>query len=226
MSIERKEFPKTPKYSSWTELMLGELLALFRSRRSIRFFKNDTIPDEHIKMILEAARWAPSPSNSQPWEFIVIRDPKVKEDLQNTMDRVAKTVRQKYPQFPWHTIARDPKMISEAAVIVAVCADFNRKEIAKYNIMPPEHKRNIVSWSVAAAIQNMMLMAAALGIGSVWISPLWVEGITQLLHIPETLELFTLLPLGYPTGSNLGQPRRRPIKTMVHYDKFNQTRES
>lgn len=222
MSTEWKEFPKTPKCSPWTESMLGELLGLFRSRRSIRFFKNDPIPDEHINMILEAARWAPSPSNSQPWEFIVIRDPKVKEEMQNTMDRVAKTVRQKYSQFPWGRIARDPKMISEAAAILAVCADFNRKEIVKYNIMPPQHKRNIVSWSIAAAIQNMMLMAAALGIGSVWISPLWIEEITQLLQIPETLELFTLLPLGYPKGSNLGQPRRRPIQTMVHYDKFNQ----
>ena len=54
------------------------LLDLIRSRRSIRFFKKTPIPDEHLMMILEGARWAPSPANAQPWEFLVIKDQRVK----------------------------------------------------------------------------------------------------------------------------------------------------
>jgi len=205
--------------------MLGELLALFRSRRSIRFFKNDPIAAKHVKMILEAARWAPSGANAQPWKFIVIRNSKVRRDLQNTMDSVGKTVREKYKQFPWGATPRDAKLISQAPVIVGICADFNRKELRKYDIMPKEHKQEIVMCSIAAAIQNMMLMATALGIGSVWVSPLFTEEIGQLLRIPATLQLVALVPLGYPAKHKQGRMQRRPLKTMVHYNKFNENRE-
>ena len=196
------------------------LLEILRSRRSIRFFKNDPIPDEHVKMILEAARSAPSGANAQPWEFIVIRNPRVKDDLQDTMDTVGRTVREKYHQFPWYATPRDAKLISQAAVIVTVCADYNRKELRKYDIMPPEHKKEIVICSIAAAIQNMMLMATALGVGSVWLSPLFTGEIGQLLRIPETLRLVALVPLGYPAKRNQGKMQRRLLKTMVHYNKF------
>lgn len=205
--------------------MVNRLLQLFRSRRSIRFFEKNPIPDDHVKMILEAARWAPSAANAQPWEFIVISDPRVKHSLQNTMSRVASTVRVEYPQFPWHATARDPKLISQAPVIVAVCADFNRKELRKYDVMPLKFKQEIVLSSIAAAIQNAMLMAAALGIGSVWLSPLFTEEIERLFRIPETLQLVALLPFGYPARRNLAGPRRRRLNTMVHYNRFNCTPE-
>ena len=54
---------------------------LFKSRRSIRSFKSEDIPNEYIKKILEAARWAPSAGNIQPWEFIVIRNPETKREI-------------------------------------------------------------------------------------------------------------------------------------------------
>jgi len=177
-------------------------------------------------MILEAARWAPSAANAQPWEFIVIRDPRVKRDLLNTMTRVGRAVRQRYHEFPWYATPRDPKLISKVPVVVAVCADFNKEELRKYDILPVEHKKDIISCSVAVAIQNMMLMATALEVGSLWVSPPFTEEIKRLLRVPETLRLVALVALGYPTRHHAEKAWRRPLETMVHYDKFNETQET
>ena len=60
-----------------------DLLQLVKQRRSVRSFKADPIPDEHISRIIEIARWAPSGFNLQPWEFIVIKDQKTKDSIVN-----------------------------------------------------------------------------------------------------------------------------------------------
>ena len=56
-------------------------LELVKKRRSIRRFKPDPVPDEYIKKIIEAARWAPSGFNLQPWEFVVVKDQKLKDGI-------------------------------------------------------------------------------------------------------------------------------------------------
>ena len=201
----------------------GILLDLIRSRRSIRFFKKTPIPDEHLMMILEGARWAPSPANAQPWKFLVIKDQRVKRNLMNTMKKVGKAVRERYAEFPWGRTSRDPELISKVAVVVAVCADFNREELRKYNVFPLEHKKESVSNSIAAAIQNMILMATALGVGSLWMTPVSTDEIKQLLRIPETLHLVALVALGYPARDDMEKTTRRSLETVVHYDKFNAT---
>lgn len=199
------------------------LLELMRARRAIRFFKKTPIPDEHLMMILEGARWAPSPSNAQPWKFLVIKDQKIKRNLMNTMKKVGNAVRERYAEFPWGTTSRDPELISKVAVIVAVCADFNREELRKYDVFPLKHKKEMVSNSIAVAIQNMMLMATALGVGSLWITPVSTGEIKRLLRIPETLQLIALVPLGYPARGNIKKTSRRSLETLVHYDEIKAT---
>lgn len=196
-------------------------LDLFRSRRSIRFFKDEPIPDKHVMMILEAARWAPSASNAQPWQFIVIKDPKIKKDLNLTMKKVGSAVRKRHPEFPWSTTPRDPKLISTVPVVVAVCADYDIEELQRYAIISEEFKKDLISFSIAAAIQNMMLMATALGVGSLWLTKPFTKEIKQLLHIPERLRLVALMALGYP-ARHKNKACRRPLETIVHYDKFAQ----
>jgi nitroreductase len=83
-----------------------------------------------------------------------------------------------------------------------------------------KHKREIVNYSIAAAIQNMMLMATSLGVGSLWISPLSTEEIKKLLKIPETLQLVTLVALGYPADDQTGKATRKPLEKMIHYNEF------
>jgi nitroreductase len=199
------------------------LLELMRSRRSIRFFKKTPIPDEHLMMILEGARWAPSPANAQPWKFLVIKDQRIKRNLMNTMKKVGNAVRERYAEFRWGTTSRDPELISKVAVIVAVCADFNREELRKYDVFPLKHKKEIVSNSIAVAIQNMMLMATALGVGSLWITPVSTGEIKRLLRIPKTLQLIALVPLGYPARDHIKKTNRRSLETLVHYDEIKAT---
>lgn len=199
------------------------LLELIRSRRSIRFFRDIPIPDEHIMMILEGARWAPSPANAQPWELIVIKDLGVKKKLLETMRKVGRAVREKYAKFPWDVTSRDRELISKAPVVVAVCADFHPKELEKYDLLPLEHKKEIVKLSVAAAIQNMMLMATSLGVGSLWVTPLSDEEVKKLLHVPEALQLVALLVLGHPADDALKRVSRKPIEEMMHYDDYSKT---
>jgi nitroreductase len=176
-------------------------------------------------MILEAALWAPSAANAQPWSFVVIRDSKVKEELQKTMAQVGKTVREQYPEFPWSArkISRDPQLISKVPVLVAVCADLHSDVLQKYAILSVQHKKDIISFSVDAAIQNMILMATALGIGSLWLSPVFTEKIKQVLRIPEPLWLVALVALGYPSKHDQGNTWRHPLEKLVHYDKVNST---
>ena len=95
------------------------LLEVIKTRRANRFFKKIPIPEEHINMILEGARWAPSVSNAQPWIFLVIRDQGTKRNLMKTMKKVGKSVREKFAKFPWDTTPRDSELISKVPVIVS-----------------------------------------------------------------------------------------------------------
>lgn len=107
----------------------SELLALLKTRRSVRAFTPDPVPDDLIDKIIEAARWAPSGANSQPWEFVVIRN-------QETKDRLAAIVRDQMelghkaelarpPELRWPSAARpvsDPAW-KAAPVLILVCGD-------------------------------------------------------------------------------------------------------
>ena len=218
---------KTSKFKHLTQIEPIDkaciLLELMRTRRSIRFFKKTLIPDDHLMMILDGARWAPSAANAQPWKFLVIKDQRIKRKLMNTMKKEGQAVREKYAEFPWGTTSRDPELISKVPVIIAVCADFNRKELRKYDVFPFQHKKEIVNNSISAAIQNMMLMAAALGIGSLWITPFSTREIKRLLSIPETLQLTALVALGYSARGHIEKIGRRSLETLVHYNEIKVT---
>ena len=197
------------------------LLDLIMARRSVRFFRRTRIPEDHLKMILESARWAPSPANAQPWEFFVVKDRRVKRDLMDMMKKVGKAVRDKYAEFPWGKTSHDPELISEVAVIIAVCANFDREELGKYDLFPPEYKNELVGNSIGAAVQNMMLTATVLGVGSLWVSLVSSDEIKKLLRIPKALHLVALVALGYPARGRVEKTERRPLDTMVHYVKPN-----
>ena len=83
-----------------------ELYEAIRTRRSIRRYRPDSVPDQIIRKIIEAASWAPSSSNSQPWEFVVVRDG-------NTLERLSKT----------HAYA---VMLKGAPLCIVACSDPER----------------------------------------------------------------------------------------------------
>jgi nitroreductase len=143
------------------------------SRRSIRKYQNRPIEDELIERLIRAGMSAPSAHNEQPWHFVVIKDRAILDEI---------------PKF--HPYA---KMLSEAPVAISVCADhaLEKDPTAGYWIQ-----------DCSAATQNILLAAHALGLGACWLGIHPREKrkteLRKLLHLPESVEAFSVIALGYP----------------------------
>ncbi len=171
-----------------------DVFEAIRNRCVVRQFKPDIIPDDILLKILEAARWAPSPFNIQPWEFIIIKD---KETLKSIAG-----------------YARYSGYLETAPMAIAV-------------IVPPIDGK--FSWinsigepryAAAMAIQNMMLAAWELGIGTCWIS-IEREKVSEILKVPRTHFVLTVIPVGYPemTPTKHDETSRKKLKDMIFYEK-------
>jgi nitroreductase len=196
------------------------LLDGINSLRSVRKFKPDHVPEDKLRVVLESATKAASGSNTQPWEFVVVRDPKVKARLKEPMlrtwlDRLASSpgmslrIREVYDEAT--EMLRNTEKIP---VIVFCCVDLSRvgksEEVRYASIYP--------------AVQNLMLSAHALGLATC----LTVHGSTptrgepevkKILGIPESVKIACLVYLGYPAARH-GPPKRKPIEKFVHNDSW------
>ena len=207
-----------------------DLLNLVKARRSIRSFKTDPIPDEYVEKIIEAARWAPSGANSQPWEFIVVKDKEIKDKIVNIVHehseygRKVELTREEDLRFPSASSpAREPGY-RNAPVFIILCGDPRTKEAYPLLTMLTRGDSHFAS-SLASAFLYMTLAATTLGLGSQWVSatghPFVKCLLKELLGIPQKLEIYDMMALGYPAH----QPKKRPVRErveMVHdgrYDK-------
>ena len=179
-----------------------DLHQFLRSRRSIRRFKPDPIPDSVIENILTTATFAPSAHNRQPWRFCVVTDVSVKQKLADTMAIEFKHDLEQ-DQLPLTEIQKRTKRsrerITAAPVLVILCLDMSEMDVY------PDKKRKQAEFrmamqSVANAGMQLMLAAHAEGLGSVWVcSPLFVqETIQSVLNLPKTWEPQAMFFVGYP----------------------------
>lgn len=175
----------------------NEVLRVIRTRRSVTRFTEAPVSDEQLETILEAGRWAPSYINSQPWEFIVVRDADMRARLAEVLKRVT---------LAWHGFAQAP-------VLVAVAVDPTRD---------PSHSVE----DGAAAVQNMALAAHSLGLASFWAGlhaavggkGSVVEEIRGLLDLPKHMSLVAMLPIG--AAGYEAKADRRPLAESVHAEKY------
>ena len=168
------------------------LLTLLKSRRSIRRYKPDPVPDEMIEQLLEAGRWAPSASNRQPWELIVVRD-----------EAIRKQVAQ-HAAFYFIKWAH----VGEAPLLIVLCG--NRRNW---------FYRQFLHEDIGLAGGQIMLQAKALGLGTCWIGALDRKAVAGILKIPEHLEIIGLLTAGFP-AEDPPPPPRKPLSEIVHYDVY------
>jgi len=172
-----------------------DVLEAIRGRRSIRAFKSDDVSPEIVEKLLDAASWAPSAGNIQPWEFIVVRKPEIKRALAEA--------------------ALDQTFIEEAPVVIVVCANKNRSS-QRYGI---RGKTLYCLQDTAASIQNILLTAYSLGLGTCWVGAFREEKAREILKIPQGIRPVAIIPVGYPAETP--PPRnRRPISQIVHYETF------
>jgi len=161
-----------------------------RTRRSIRKYLNKPIEQEKLSKILEAARLSPSAANRQPWKFIVVTDPKVKEELRAAYDR------------DWFV---------SAPVIIVACAlpgeAWVRSDGEEY-------------WKVdlAIAMQDLILEAWEQELGTCWIGAFREEEVKRILGIPDEVRVVALTPLGYPAEEKGPVTQRKPLKEIISYN--------
>ncbi len=161
-----------------------------RTRRSIRKYKDKPVEEEKLFKVLEAARLAPSATNRQPWRFIVITDPKVKESLRAAYNK------------DWFT---------SAPVIIVACAvpeeAWTRHDGEEY-------------WKVdvSIAMQNLVLAAWEEGLGTCWIGAFDEDEVKRALGIPPEIRVVAMTPLGYPAEEKGPVSNRKPLKEIVRYN--------
>jgi nitroreductase len=170
----------------------GAVLSLLKGRRSIRRYRPDPVPDEMIEQLLEAGRWAPSASNRQPWQFIVVRDEAI---LKQVAQHAA------YYFIRW-------AHVEEAPLLIVLCGE------ARNRIY-----RQFLHEDVGLAGSQIMLQAHALGLGTCWIGGLDRKAIADVLKVPEHIEIVGLLTVGFP-AEDPEPPARKPLADIVHYDVY------
>ncbi len=141
------------------------------SRRSIRWYTPDPVPEGLVRAVLEAAMASPSARNRQPWAFVVVDD---------------RAILNAVPEFHPHA-----GMLRHAPLAIVVCADTTRQPLEGYWLQ-----------DCAAATQNILLAAHALGLGACWVGvqprPEREAGLKRLLDLPEWVRPVALVALGYP----------------------------
>ncbi len=164
-----------------------DTMEAIKSRRSIRKYRAEAVPDDLVEQVLEAGRWAPSASNRQPWTFIVVTDDKTRKTLADVAI------------YGW--------FLAEAPVTIAVVID------------PRASFHAVIDG--AAATQNMLLAARALGLGACWIGAygsVYEERTRDILGVPQEKRLLCLISLGYPGESPTKD--RKSLSEIVCYDKY------
>jgi coenzyme F420-0:L-glutamate ligase / coenzyme F420-1:gamma-L-glutamate ligase len=188
---------------------------IIRKRRSVRRYLPQTVPREVVLEVLVAASWAPSAHNSQPWRFIILENPSVKQELAEAMivdwtsdaEKDGTKVDGKMRQERIDRFANAPTL-----VLACTTMDGLRKFPDQKRQM---FERDLAQQSLGAAMQNMLLTAHVLGLGACWFcAPGFCKGtMRRVLGIPEAVEPEAFVIMGYP-ADNLSAP---PKKTLAEY---------
>lgn len=207
-----------------------DLLEHVKKRRSIRRFKPDSIPDEAIEKIIEVARWAPSGFNMQPWEFVVVKKPDLRQKIAEYLGDYWRNVpdmesaREDWQGRPWKAtgVVDAGSDFSVAPVYIIVFGDTRTKAGLPMGVrFAPDRYQTIVISGLAHAFVYMTLAAASLGLASQWNSAIttpYAHCMTKkLLGIPEALEAYDMMALGYPNIKPSGK-YMRDLHDMIHYD--------
>ncbi len=185
---------------------MKDIVEVIKTRRSVREYKEDQIPDEDVKFLIDCARYAPSGFNAQPWSFLVIKNKDVmrklsergKESMIPLLEQFKNTSK-KVADFLVFLKTKGTSMFYDAPVLVIILG--NKSAMT-------------ADWDCAMAAQNMMLAAHSKGIGSCWVGgvlpALMDEGFLKELGAPEGYKAVAPLIFGYPKGKTEAPGRSEP----------------
>lgn len=202
---------------------------VIEDRRSIRQYTDEPVSEEALEMILEAGRLAPSGENAQPWRFIVVKDPETRKKLGTiagggsgrrfTAEFVTQKMQERFASledeakrkaaFEKLTSGQVSAFLAEAPVNIVVCG---RKDVWD------------LPYDTSAAIENMLLMVTALGLGACWVIAPCIdirdeERLKDLLGVPEGLKIVSIIAVGH--SARYPRPRPRiPLHELVYREKW------
>jgi nitroreductase len=190
-----------------------ELFEAIKSRRSIRRYTSAPVDDKKIEAILEAGRWAPSWSNTQCWRFVVVRDPNIKAKLTETLLKF---------KLPDRVIDNPAiNIINTVPVVIVVCAKLGTSGTAP-GVGSGEFFTDKGDWfmfDAALAVQNMVLAAHGLGLGTVILGTFDAAKVEKTLGVPQGYRAVTMFPVGVPAQEGKTPPRKE-LSELVIKDKW------
>jgi nitroreductase len=206
---------------------IGLLDALY-TNRAIRRFRSDAIPEAVISKVIEAATQAPNGSNRQRWRFVVIRDPSLRRRVGDVYRRAVDRLMPRKDgaaeasglagdrlfQASWYLAEH---MGTEPPILILVCQEGARQGGQVAALLAARSR----GASVYPAVQNLLLAARAFGLGGCLTTAHLIleEEVKTILGIPEPINTFALIPLGYPQG-RFGALRRRPVRDVTYLDRW------
>jgi nitroreductase len=212
--------------------LVDATMKVIQDRRSIRDYTDEPVSDQDLDMILEAARQAPSGENAQPWRFIIVKDVETRKKLgalagggsgrRFTAEFVTKKMQERFSSlqdeakkravFEKLTSGQVSTFLAGAPVNIVVCG---KKDVWD------------LPYDTSAAIENMLLMVTALGLGACWVIAPCIdirdeERVKALLGMPEGFKVVSIVSVGHPTRPHRPRPRI-PIEDLVFLEKWGES---
>lgn len=214
---------------SETYSLVDATMKVIQDRRSIREYTDEPVSEQDLHMILESARLAPSGENAQPWRFVIVNDPETRKKMgaiagggsgrRFTAEFVTQKMQERFSSlqdeekkkaaFQKLTSGQVSAFLATAPTNIVVCG---KKDVWDLN------------YDTSAAIENMLLMATALGLGACWVIAPCIdirdeERIKGILGVPEGFKVISIISIGHPTRPHRPRPRL-PINELVFKEKW------
>lgn len=177
-------------------------LSVIMNRKSVRSFTGEKISQEQIETILKAAMAAPTAINIQPWQFVVVNDDALLEQLYGGNPRGA--------------------MFTQAGTVIFVCGETEMSRPGRDGGEPEAAPNQFWSQDCSAATENLLLAVEALGLGAVWTAlypdEMRSKPIADALGLPENVKPLCAVPVGYPAGEDQPKDKWKPEK--IHYNRW------
>ena len=212
---------------------MADLYETMSTLRAVRRLRPDPIPDDVMERLLQAACWAPTGGNQQPWSIIVVTDPDKKQALKDIYQpqwaKYAVGYHERLAALPPDEAAKKQRQFSagdhladhlhEAPAILMFCADPSRMAITDARL---DRVSMVGGGSVYPPVQNLMLACVAEGIGCTLttLHCLREDEVKAALDIPDGWATVAMVPIGYPVGKGHGPITREPVANMTYRNTF------
>ncbi|WNV75618.1 5,6-dimethylbenzimidazole synthase [Geodermatophilus sp. DSM 44513] len=201
------------------------LYAVLAARRDVRRFRPDPVPGDVLRRVLAAGHAAPSVGHSQPWRFVVVRDPALRDRAAVLTDRERlRQAEQLEPDAARRLLDLQLEGVREAPLGIVVCCD---RRVPAAGVLGRATFPDADLWSCAAAIQNLWLAARAEGLGLGWVTLFRPEELAGLVGLPDGVATLGWLCLGWPDErppapglERAGWSRRLPLDAVVVEDRW------